>query len=463
MNEAFFIDSEFPPRGSGVAGRHEAAPSTRWGHPWELSRNWDWRPGRVLLGHWEDRLLGIDDDRHVVTVAGSRAGKSSTVLIPNLKRYPGSVIVLDPKGELARATAAHRLALGQSVYVLDPFGESGIASACHNPFDELGQGRSEHVAADAAQLADALIIANNKDPHWTDSAKNLVRGLALHLLATTSGPSLRQVRSLMNGTPAELDKLFTAMTDSDAFDGIVANIGSSFLGKLESGGRELQGVLSTAQEQTAPLDDIARITDRSDFRLADLATGKVSIYLVLPGMRMGTHYRWLRLVIQLALAALERARMPGGNLPVWFVLEEFPALGHMRSIETAAGLMAGYGVKLWSVLQDLTQIQTHYPKSWETFLGNAGVLQAFGNTDLTTTEHLSKRLGSAQIMERQAIRLSGDAMAHGDTGLREQLRSVRLLDPNEITMHFSRETKRQLVLVPGRPPVYMERLRHGFV
>jgi type IV secretion system protein VirD4 len=462
MEEAFVFDSEFPPRGSGVAGRHEAAPSTRWGHPWELSRNWDWRPGRVLLGHWEERLLGIDDDRHVVTVAGSRAGKSSTVLIPNLKRYPGSVIVLDPKGELARATAAHRQALGQSVYVLDPFGESGIASACHNPFDELGQGKQEHVAADAAQLADALIIANNKDPHWTDSAKNLVRGLALHLLATTSGPSLRQVRSLMNGTPAELDKLFTAMTDSDAFDGIVANIGRSFLGKLESGGRELQGVLSTAQEQTAPLDDIARITDRSDFRLADLATGKVSIYLVLPGMRMGTHYRWLRLVIQLALAALERARMPSGNLPVWFVLEEFPALGHMRSIETAAGLMAAYGVKLWSVLQDLTQLQTHYPKSWETFLGNAGVLQAFGNTDLTTTEHLSKRLGSAQIMERQAVRLSGDAMAHGDTGLREQLRSVRLLDPNEITMHFSRETKRQLVLVPGRPPVYMERLRHGF-
>jgi type IV secretion system protein VirD4 len=462
MEEAFVFDSEFPPRGSGVAGRHEAAPSTRWGHPWELSRNWDWRPGRVLLGHWEERLLGIDDDRHVVTVAGSRAGKSSTVLIPNLKRYPGSVIVLDPKGELARATAAHRQALGQSVYVLDPFGESGIASACHNPFDELGQGKQEHVAADAAQLADALIIANNKDPHWTDSAKNLVRGLALHLLATTSGPSLRQVRSLMNGTPAELDKLFTAMTDSDAFDGIVANIGRSFLGKLESGGRELQGVLSTAQEQTAPLDDIARITDRSDFRLADLATGKVSIYLVLPGMRMGTHYRWLRLVIQLALAALERARMPSGNLPVWFVLEEFPAVGHMRSIETAAGLMAAYGVKLWSVLQDLTQLQTHYPKSWETFLGNAGVLQAFGNTDLTTTEHLSKRLGSAQIMERQAVRLSGDAMAHGDTGLREQLRSVRLLDPNEITMHFSRETKRQLVLVPGRPPVYMERLRHGF-
>lgn len=463
MNKPVFIDSEFPPRGSGIPGRHEAAPSTRWAHPWELGPNWDWQPGRVLLGHWQERLVGIEDDRHVVTVAGSRAGKSSTVLIPNLLRYPGSVIVLDPKGELARATAEHRVRMGQRVYVLDPFGETGMATASHNALDELGHGNPLHVAADAAQVADALIIANNKDPHWTDSARNLIRGLILHLLTRTRAATLRQVRALLNGTPAELDELFTAMTESSAFDGIVANIGRSFLGKLEAGGRELQGILSTAQEQTAPLDDIAGVTDRSDFRLSDLATGKVSVYLVLPGMRMGTHYRWLRLVIQLALAAMERNRVPRGELPVWFVLEEFPSLGHMRSIETAAGLMAGFGVKLWSVLQDLTQLKTHYPKSWETFLGNAGVIQAFGNADLTTTEHLSKLLGSTQVIERQAVRLSGQAMSQGDSGIREHLRGVRLLDPNEITTLFSRETIRQLVLVPGRPAIYMDRLPHDFV
>jgi type IV secretion system protein VirD4 len=61
-------------------------------------------------------------------------------------------------------------------------------------------------------------------------------------------------------------------------------------------------------------------------------------------------------------------------------------------------------------------------------------------------------------MERQQSRVSGNAMQHGDMGLREQLRSARLLDANEITRWFSRETGRQLVLVPGRPPIYMQRL-----
>ncbi|WP_162826967.1 type IV secretory system conjugative DNA transfer family protein [Pseudolabrys taiwanensis] len=453
------MTGSFPPRGSGRADCANTPPSQIWGNPWELGPNWDWHPGMVMLGQWDERRIGISDDRHGVTVAGARSGKSSTVLIPNLLRYPGSVVVLDPKGELARACAVHRAKMGQRVFVLDPFNETGLANACHNPFTELGHGRPEHVAADAAQLADSLIINNARDPHWTDSAKNLVRGIALHLISSTALPTtLREVRRLLSATPAELERLFEAMANSSAFDGVVGNIGASFLGKSQAGGRELQGILSTAQEQTAPLDDIIHVTERSDFALTDLHKGDLSIFLVLPGMRMGTHYRWLRLVIQQALCAVERAPAARGSLPVWFVLEEFPALGHMRSIETAAGLMAGFGVKLWAVLQDLTQLKTHYPKSWETFLGNAGFIQAFGNADVTTTEHLSKMLGMTQVLDRHDVRVSGSAMSHGDTGRREHPRSVRLLDPYEITRWFSRESNRQLVLVPGRPPLYMNRV-----
>jgi len=453
------MDDNFPPRGAGVEGRLERPPSQIWAHPWQLGKSWDWTPGKVLLGAWEGRLIGFGDDRHVVTAAGTRAGKSSTVLIPNLLRYPGSAVVLDPKGELMRTTASARIAMGQQVFVLDPFGETGVPSASHNPFSEIGMGRAEHVAADAAQLADALIIGNPRDPHWTDSAKNLLRGIVLHLIETAPArATLKEVRRLLNATPAELERLFDAMANSSAFEGSLANIGAAFVGKQESGGRELQGILSTAQEQTAPLDDVTRITERSDFKLSDLSQGHMTIYLVLPGMRIGTHYRWLRLVVQQALIAMERKPVPRGNLPVWFVLEEFPALGHMRPIETAAGLMAGFGVKLWSVIQDFTQLQTHYPKSWETFLANAGVIQAFGNGDATTTEHLSKLMGMTQVVETQDIRVSGSSMAHGDLGRRENIRSVRLLDANEITTCFARETGRQLILVPGRPPIYLNRL-----
>lgn len=74
--------------------------------------------------------IGIADDRHIITVAGSRAGKGRGVIIPNLLSYPGSMIVIDPKGDLAAETARYRREqLGQSVYVIDPFDASQLDSS----------------------------------------------------------------------------------------------------------------------------------------------------------------------------------------------------------------------------------------------------------------------------------------------------------------------------------------------
>ena len=65
--------------------------------------------------------IGVGDDRHALTIAGSRAGKGRAAIIPNMLRYSGSVLAIDPKGELALATAEVRASkLGQRVVVVDP-------------------------------------------------------------------------------------------------------------------------------------------------------------------------------------------------------------------------------------------------------------------------------------------------------------------------------------------------------
>lgn len=452
--------SDFPPRGAG-GGMTDVAPNATWQRPESLGAHWHYAPGKLLLGKVGARALAISDDRHAVMIAGARGGKTSTVLVPNLLRYPGSALVLDPKGELAKATASARKKMGQDVYVLDPFGETDAASDSHNPFDELGYDRPKQIAADASLFGDGLIIQNDKDPHWTEAAKNLMRGTALYLLAVDrKRANLKTLRQVLHYDAERMEGLFKAMADApeDLFNGVVRNTGSSYLSKLINSPREFHGILSTLQEQTAPLDDVIPITGHSDFSFADFKKRTVTVYLVLPGMRMGTHARWLRMLVQQAMAAMERTPTRPGALPVWFVLEEFAALGYLRSIETAAGYMAGFGMKLWSVLQDLSQLKTHYPNSWETFLGNAGVIQAFGNADVTTVEHLAKMMGHTNVVETQDVQVSGAAMAHGDLGRREHVRQYRLLEPDEIVFHFARETNRQLILVPGSRPIFMERL-----
>jgi type IV secretion system protein VirD4 len=104
---------------------------------------------------------------------------------------------------------------------------------------------------------------------------------------------------------------------------------------------------------------------------------------------MRTHSVWLRLVIVSALRSLLH---PGGRNTL-FMLDEFAHLGHLAPIEDAFALMRGYNVQLWPVLQDLNQLKALYKERWETFVGNAGVVQAFAPNDLTTAEWMSRRAG----------------------------------------------------------------------
>ncbi|RYF00947.1 MAG: type VI secretion protein, partial [Oxalobacteraceae bacterium] len=63
----------------------------------------------------------------LATIAPPRKGKTSGLLIPNLA-YPepnawaGPAVVIDPKGEIYKATAARRRAMGRRVVCLDPLG-----------------------------------------------------------------------------------------------------------------------------------------------------------------------------------------------------------------------------------------------------------------------------------------------------------------------------------------------------
>lgn len=69
------------------------------------------------------------------------------------------------------------------------------------------------------------------------------------------------------------------------------------------------------------------------------------------------------------------------------------ALGRLEAIERAMGLMAGYGLQLWPILQDMSQLNDLYGKRAGTFVANAGVQQVFGVNDYETAKWLSQMIG----------------------------------------------------------------------
>jgi type IV secretion system protein VirD4 len=150
---------------------------------------------------------------------------------------------------------------------------------------------------------------------------------------------------------------------------------------------------------------MAAVLARSDFRFADLKERTATVFLVLPPDRLATYSRWLRLLVTQSLT--DMARTPGKSpaplatpqaTSVLYLLDEFAALGHLAPVERAMGLMAGYGVQLWPILQDIHQLRATYGQRAGTFLSNAGVLQVFGVNDHESARLVSDMLGQATVV-----------------------------------------------------------------
>jgi type IV secretion system protein VirD4 len=455
------------------AEKDARSPLARWAQASEvMGPEWRWSEGdpTLLLGRYQDQLVGrAHDDRHIVTVAGSRAGKGRSLILPNLAFWPGSVVVIDPKGELARKTARWRKhGLRQRVAVLDPYGISGCEGTAYNPLADLDP-NSKTFLDDVGLIADALIMDDPKDRHWTDGAKNLIRTLILWMIASGGAATLPRLRAVMQGSEGKLvgkpskgespsDYLFWRMRANGAFDGFLKLVAGTFIEKNE---RELGSILSTAREQTNFLDSpaLASVLAESDLRLRTIKRQPMTIYLCLPAARLATHFRWLRIVVNLTLAALEDPYIP--PCPVLLLLEEFALLGHMESIEKAAGQIAGFGVKVWAILQDLGQLKAIYKERWETFMGNAGITTWYGLNDQTSLEYVSNRLGDTHFTRMEHVGLTMGQRAAGTAEYRENVVSTKLLSPEEVGRLFARETHRALILHPGTRPLILQRLDAG--
>lgn len=452
--------------------------------------------------------------------------------------------------------------MGQEVFVLDPFGVADVPDdlrASYNPLAQLDP-ESPDIIEQAGLLAEGLVLpGGDGEDHWTDTARALVRGVILHLVSTYERPTLFDVRRVLTQgekaafeaakkvrrdhlaaveraraaherhveevdpdavfeeppPPADLMPgdvrsptafLFWRMECNPAFDGIVMGAAESI---LATGENERGGILSTARRNTAFLDTLSRTykdTLSGVFRPLEPGALKsaprvATVYLCLPAQRMGTHGRWLRLMIgQLLEHVQQQLQKPASGASVLFLLEEFFALGTMTAIEKAAGYAAGFGVKLWVILQDLQQLKSLYRTSWQTFLANAGMVQVFSASDAETLDYASKVMGEYEVsrvtsslnvssnegmsdssqLDRvgpalgagflrgpllASVRLAlDDTRRSASTSSSEShavgLHVVPLLRPDEIALQFAREGGASLLLLKGERPMWAMRMNY---
>lgn len=427
-------------------------------------------------------------DMHAITIAPTRTGKDQTAILPNLVRSQGSMIVIDPKGESARLSAKRRADLGHQVMVLDPWSitgnakvsdESRIQNARFNPLDRL-MADDPDLAGDVMLYADALVMGESQNPHWPNEAKALIAGFIAYIVTEpleAQRRNLGRLRDILclplaqrdeNGnvrdeTADTLDEILGRMIASDI--GFVRNSAYRFLQKEE---RERASVVATAHANTHFLESprIRESLSKSDFAFSDLkGATPTTVYLALPLDRMSAFGRWLRLLISTALIELTRKVENEQAQPVRFIMNEFAALGRLEAVETAFGTMAGLGVQLWAITQDLSQLKRLYgADNWQTFVANAGVFQYFGSRDYETAKYAEHLCGLSTLKKRSVslgTNWSRGSSSGGSNSSHGGSESVSI-DDVQRPLIFADELMRlprdqQLLLIENLPPIMAQK------
>ena len=341
---------------------------------------------------------------HILTVAGSRSGKFTNLIAPNLLGWgdiDGSWVVIDPKGEIAAVTSDYQRSIGQNVVTLNPWNllETNLGNGQrYNPLDIL-DASSPHFVDDCYLLAEMLVpIETGRNKFFSDSARAVISGLIMHIAVsqTDEKENGRTLKTLWKWVRYPQDMWDRNLSEMEAYnekEPFAENMlnAAMEINKLASSGTNTWGsILSTIIQATDFLKSPALQTAlQSGYDPKTLAYVNTTIYIIIPADKIQSHSRWMRLLV----TSLMKAVVRNPNKKVCFILDEFASLGYLPEIETAIGAYAGFNITVWPILQSLVQLHNLYQNNWEIFIGSSAVRQFFGISNNFDAAYISKAIG----------------------------------------------------------------------
>ena len=418
----------------------------------------------VYVGGWWDkkarrqRYLRHNGPEHILCFAPTRSGKGVGLILPTLLSWPGSSIVLDIKGENWALTAGWRKQQGHTVLRFDPADSSG--SGCRfNPLEEIRLTTLECVQ-DAQNMALMLVDPDGKglDDHWTKAAFAFFAGLILHccvmvraqqrraatlhdltlMMADETRTTAELLDEMLGEDHAALFRGFAPDADPRVGEACHTFIASSAREMASKAENEASGVLSSALVNMAlyrdPIVDLN--TRSSDFHIHDLMNREhpVDLFLVVSPAAIDRVRPLMRLVVDLIIRRIcasmefkDGASVASYRHRCLLMLDEFTSLGKLPIIEKAIAYIAGYGGKMYIIVQDTKQLNGVYGKE-NAIMANCHVRIAYAPNDPETADLLSKMTGQTTVVEKKVSISGGKGGSSRSTSISETARPLLTAD-----------------------------------
>lgn len=387
----------------------------------------------IIVGKSGQRLLSPNCLRHGIALAPTRSGKTAGFVIPSALTFKGSLVIVDPKGELEKLLAKPLKKAGKTVYTIDWSDEYSKDS--WNPlslkvfpsvFTSFGEAERQ-----AERIAAMLVGQKGQtEDHWEANAKKHIA--ALILFAVFLGEKSIAEFDPSNPTSVEDWEEYHEPHLSRVFHFIAKDVNVSALLSpnfqgLKTVKENLRDLLKFAAECEAPtriLNDlgswynapdneagshmttflsktqlwrsasVAGATRECSFEWQDLRASPCAVFIkfpqrdaqslgVLTALFFETFFGW----------ALDISRKPL-ECPIAILADEFGSLPKINLMTDFLSKGAGMGAVIWIIVQDFAQIKSTYgDKGFDTIKTNCSYLLVYAQNNFNTQKELSQMTG----------------------------------------------------------------------
>ncbi|MDQ0573739.1 type IV secretion system protein VirD4 [Variovorax paradoxus] len=310
-------------------------------------------PQSILIGKYKGRYLWLGGAQHVITVSPTRSGKTTSIAIPVLLSYLHSMVVLDLKGELRKATSGWRGAQGHTIYVWAPYEDQGKTHR-FNAFTLLvGMDAGKRIGE--IQTIAAILYPDEpgKDPFWTSQSRAAFTAFASYMFeawdhwsrivghaqdpnTSENFPSLERILRLSSGTDGKGTlAMLKGILDNPQQSSFVSVQTRTVFGNLAGLAEQtFSSVIATMQ---APLQQflspvLAAATNATDFDITAIRKRPTTLYVDIPTNKLDESGRLLNIFFSSVIGnnlGKQLGEEPDLKYQMLMLMDEFTAMGRV--------------------------------------------------------------------------------------------------------------------------------------
>lgn len=359
--------------------------------------------GKMILGENQEYILDCYEtqlNNNVLVVGTSGAGKTRSIVTPNLLEATGSYVVSDPKGNLYKKYGEYLREQGYTVRLLD-FTNPEISDR-YNFFDYINS--TQDIVTTAHMLIYDGNQGNHADPFWDQAAQLLVQSLIAYLRESCAKheQNFHNLLKLVNIclSSGDMDNKETIM-DSMMKDLKRAHPDSYAARTYDkfrvAASKTLRSILITVNAKLGLFDtpEVAEMTAYDEMYIPVIGQEKSVVFVIVSdtdrSMDPLANLFFTQAMNQLCRFAdkhCEDNRLP---VPVRFILDDFATNCKIAEFPRMIASIRSRGISTMLMIQAESQLSKCYGNDGATIIGNCDTYVYMGGNDIETAAAVAQR------------------------------------------------------------------------